>query len=433
MLHGPCSSKCFVDGICEKSFPKPFAEETDTSTDSYPTYRRRNNGRTYRKPGCSYIFTNRDVVPYNPYLSTKYNAHINVEITSAIFSVKYLFKYVYKGNDRASMIVERENPEPVNEPKEYIDARYVSAAEACGHIFMFKMHGHDPTIVRLQLHLEFKQRCLFDPTQPAAFIAPPKTTLTEFFVACRQYPDIALGLTYPQFPQRFRWVDTPKGWVPRKRGFAIGRVYFCGPAAGEKYYLRMLLYTVPNPTSFQALRHYDTLHPYSTYKEACVARGLLESDSERDLCLEEAGVMQPGRQLRKLFATILVFNPPLNASELWIRHVRNLTDDCSYILHTQYRLQHPNEAQVLAYAIKDLDNILAGFDKSVAEFGFSEPDLSFLSDTHQQLPRLIQEELEYDCTALEADWRSSYQTVTDEKRHAFLSVIASVESKPQEI
>ena len=44
---------------------------------------------------------NRWVVPYNPYLCTKYDAHINVEIATSVQSVKYLYKYIYKGHDRA--------------------------------------------------------------------------------------------------------------------------------------------------------------------------------------------------------------------------------------------------------------------------------------------------------------------------------------------
>jgi hypothetical protein len=34
-------------------------------------------------------------------LLTKYDAHINVEVCNNIRAVKYLFKYVYKGHDRA--------------------------------------------------------------------------------------------------------------------------------------------------------------------------------------------------------------------------------------------------------------------------------------------------------------------------------------------
>ena len=49
---------------------------------------------------------NRWVVPYNPYLALKYEAHINVEVCSSTRACKYLFKYIHKGGDRASVRVE---------------------------------------------------------------------------------------------------------------------------------------------------------------------------------------------------------------------------------------------------------------------------------------------------------------------------------------
>jgi hypothetical protein len=59
----------------------------------------------------------------------------------------------------------------------------------------------------------------------------------------------------------------------------IGRVYFSVPSDGERYFLRMLLYNCPGPTSFEDLRTYqETLYP--TFQEACLARGLLESDDK---------------------------------------------------------------------------------------------------------------------------------------------------------
>jgi hypothetical protein len=78
MVHGPCnpSSMCWEDGKCSKRFPKPFIDQTTIVEDSYPSYRRRDNGRTVEKSGTT--FHNGHVVPYNKYLLLRYNCHINV-------------------------------------------------------------------------------------------------------------------------------------------------------------------------------------------------------------------------------------------------------------------------------------------------------------------------------------------------------------------
>lgn len=57
------------------------------------------------------------VVPYNLYLLNKYR-----ELCGSIRSVKYLFKYVAKGTDRATLAVKDSRDEITR----YVKARYVS-------------------------------------------------------------------------------------------------------------------------------------------------------------------------------------------------------------------------------------------------------------------------------------------------------------------
>jgi hypothetical protein len=52
--------------------------------------------------GKGVLLDNRSVVPYDPYLSKRFKAHINVERCSSISAFKYLFKYVFKGGDRTT-------------------------------------------------------------------------------------------------------------------------------------------------------------------------------------------------------------------------------------------------------------------------------------------------------------------------------------------
>jgi hypothetical protein len=63
-----------------------------------------------------------------------FNAHINVEVSTGIRSVKYLFKYVNKGHDRSAAVIIG----PTNEIQQYIDTRYLSVAEGVNSLLSFK-------------------------------------------------------------------------------------------------------------------------------------------------------------------------------------------------------------------------------------------------------------------------------------------------------
>ncbi len=129
MMHGPCgaakpSAPCMRNGCCCFGYPKHFQEETTLSEDdSYSIYRRRNNGRKFQNERTGVVYDNRHVAPYNPFLSLKYNCHINVEVCSSITVVKYMCNYVYKGDPRAIVTVSAGDAtnQVHNEVREYQD------------------------------------------------------------------------------------------------------------------------------------------------------------------------------------------------------------------------------------------------------------------------------------------------------------------------
>ena len=120
MIHGPCgvtnpNSPCMENGKCTKQFPKEFVKQTVVDPEScYATYQRRSpedGGRQLKHPKTGIMIDNSWVVPHNPYLSLKYNCHINVECCASPKAAQYIFKYVTKGNDRAMVATEVQGQE----------------------------------------------------------------------------------------------------------------------------------------------------------------------------------------------------------------------------------------------------------------------------------------------------------------------------------
>ena len=83
MVHGPCggtnpNAPCNDQkNRCTKKYPRPFQDGTTMDEEGYPVYHRPNDGREYVVRGVK--VHNGYIVPHNPYLSVKYQCHINVE------------------------------------------------------------------------------------------------------------------------------------------------------------------------------------------------------------------------------------------------------------------------------------------------------------------------------------------------------------------
>jgi hypothetical protein len=77
------------------------------------------------------------------------NAHINVEVFVDIQSVKYLFKYIYKGPNYVVAVIAG----PINEIQEYIDAIYLNVAKGVDSLLSFKKHMEWLPVIQLVVHL----------------------------------------------------------------------------------------------------------------------------------------------------------------------------------------------------------------------------------------------------------------------------------------
>lgn len=283
MVHGPCGeinpySPCMEDRECTKGYPKKFKLETKKNVDGYPIYRRRNNGNSFETRGIE--VDNRWIVPYNPYLTKRYDAHINVEICSSIKSIKYLFKYVYKGHDCANVELKQDEPNVLHwdEITTFLDARYVSVPEAMWRLLEKRMHEKSHTVFRLAVHLENLQPVYFlkNVEQVALDKARTKKSHLLAWLELNKASSTAHGVLYPDIPKAYTF--SQNAWKARcqvsKGERVISRMYSVSPKDIERFHLRMLLNHVPGACSFEDLRTFDGVI-YETFKEACRARQLL--------------------------------------------------------------------------------------------------------------------------------------------------------------
>ena len=213
MVHGPCghlnpACSCMKDGQCSKNYPKrPLRPATNINVNGYPEYARREHTppRTLKRG----VLGVGSVVPYCPKLLEMFECHLNVEICSSIKAIKYLYKYSYKGPDRACL------EHSVNEVANFLDTRYCGAPEAAWRLFQFPLHGKSHVVERLPVHLPLQQSVLFNAgnEEEALMHGLGKPTKLEAWfqlnASIRAHDEetqqLITTLRYPELPRHFRW------------------------------------------------------------------------------------------------------------------------------------------------------------------------------------------------------------------------------------
>jgi len=152
MIHGPCgparfNSPFMKEGRCSKYYPKKFSSCTTIVEEGYLCSKRCDDGRFVEKNGIQ--LHNTSVIPYSPPLVVRYQAHVNIEYYNKTNAIKYLFKYVNKGPDKAIVKITNAyahlNKETIiDEIKRYYN--YISPCKATKRTFGFDIHHKWPVI-----------------------------------------------------------------------------------------------------------------------------------------------------------------------------------------------------------------------------------------------------------------------------------------------
>ena len=382
-VHGPCSvGKCLENGVCSKGFPKPFNTETTSPHNAFPDYRRREGPSVIVN---NRVITNAFVVPYNPTLTARYEAHINVEACGGLGCVKYIYKYLFKGFDAAVVqTTEEGRVANIDEIKCYMEARYVCPPEAAWRLFKYPLHANSHAIFRLGFHLPNENPIFYNENAPinqARIDRLKKSPLIAFFELCSE-DDFARKIRYCDAPLHYVWVGRDRVWTRRKLAInVLGRMYQVSPINKEKYCLRLLLLNLKGPTSFEHLRrHPETGLVLDTFVEAAKAHGLLEDDKEWFLCLEQASLVDMPVQIRRLFAVILALCNPTSPLELWEHFKHFMTEDFARTMPL------PLSEQLALRAIRDHYQSITPSGK-FASFNLPlDPSAQVLGDTEFENP-----------------------------------------------
>ncbi|XP_058741375.1 uncharacterized protein LOC131613747 [Vicia villosa] len=374
------------------------------------------------------------VVPHNPYLLKKFQAHINMEWCNQGTSVKYLFKYINKGYDRiTAAVVEGDNDSPLNakngdEIKQYLDCRYVSPSEACWRIFSFPIHGRSPAVERLYFHLEgdnsvyYTDYELIDEVLEKPIVK--ESMFTAWMEANKTYPE-ARNLTYSNFLTKFVYDKRYRRWRPRKRGHTIGRLIWVPPSTGELYYLRMMLTVAKGPTCYEDINKVGGI-VRDSFRDACFEMRFLNDDKEFVAAINEAKDWGSEHFLRKLFVTMLLSGTINRPRHVWKKTWKTLSDG---ILHQQRQLTNIRDMQLTEAELKNLtlieiENMLQSNRRSLHEFkDMPYPDAYV---TRHVGNRLIYEEHDYNTETERENFNNLFRALTDEQCPIFEKIMEAV-------
>ena len=372
--------------IVQKDFQKTV-KDTNAGSDGYPHYRRRDTGKCVNKSGV--LLDNKCVVPYNPYLSKRYNAHINVEICGSVQSCKYLYKYVYKGPHITSVGVEPHDKH--DEIKKFVNSRFITGSECMWRFFSFDVHGRDQSVQCLVVHENNQHSVIFHEDKPQEALGETQTTTLLGWFELIKCDEGAQKLKYHEIPEHYIWNNRRKQWLPQKKGKTIGQMYTTNPAEGERHYLWMPLHHIPGHLSYDDLRTLPDGTKCGSFKETTIHLDLLVTNDGREECLTEASASYLPSQICSLFVTILVFGEPLKPYDLWMKHKDAMGEDILWKVSKMESI-HPTKlsAHVDNSVLLLLQNDLCELGTSLDNFGLPTPNTD---DIVYGYPHVIQDEI----------------------------------------
>ena len=187
-----------------------------------------------------------------------------MEFCASIQAIKYILNYIYKGSAIATLRLQETTN--ADEVQQHLQGRYIGPCEAVWRLLEYHVYEEFPPVYHLPVHLPSKQPVFFTEGLIRAELQiqldQAHSKLMAWFAYNTAQADGRQYLYY-EFPTHYVFHNKHKRWQKRKRGMAIGHMYYYNPLQGERFYLRLLLTICHGSTSYVNLR---TIHgiEYST-------------------------------------------------------------------------------------------------------------------------------------------------------------------------
>ena len=267
-----------------------------------------------------------------------------------------------------------------DEIEAFANGRYYDSSQSCHRIFGFQMCHRFPPVIKLQLHLENQQPVVFeDQNVIEALEKNEKTQLTEFF-KLNVNDSTANGILYPDIPSMYTWQTTKKKWQKRvqkrtgskdgtKMSPMVGRIPIIplNTYSKETFFLRVLLYHVRGPKSFEHLRTVVSngeTKVCPTFHMAAIELGLTENDNEAELAMQQAfDYTNSDNLLKCFFVNLVIHQMPADPWALFQKFKKEL---CSRKLY-EAKLEEPTDT-MLNEILLELQTLFEKQDKDMKEF-----------------------------------------------------------------
>jgi len=321
-----------------------------------------------------------------------------------------VYKYTFKPPDHTAVSVDEINA--------HLAGRLLTVSEASHRLLGLALHDEWPNVVRLDIHLPRQQRMVFDPTADESALLEQLTTTTSTLmgwfslnadnVNARQH-------LYHDIPAHYTWKNSV--WNARiyKGVQSVGRVFGVSHFNGELFALRRLLSVVRGAVSYEDMATVDGV-VHETFRSACMARGMMNGDSELEAALREMiETVVSLSSIRRHFARLLVHSAPADPQAIFNMFVDDLCD--------------PNDGgDAVNVALLAIDAHMSEMGRSLSDhdFGFILPDTVDLERPRRRrrtddAARSVIESIRHRDAIL--------PTFTGEQAHALHDIIAAIHSE----